>query len=210
MSELLSFFTAEALRRGDLSQDDVESIIYDMLATLPEGLFHKDISGTNVYKIFSVMAQQLLDLRLEINATKNDLLPLEARSDILNNTESQAYNNHGLFFDYNKIFIQDWADYNIDTALQGYLQGLKLMYDAALLGNTYQGMRRVGHAITSIAPLILENYKTPNWIASVDCFPLMYAAVINHCSSWVLRGCLQPSYFLSISPPNFRLSSKDI
>jgi hypothetical protein len=189
LSDLLSFFTAEALRRGDLSQDDVESIIYDMLANLPEGMFNKDISGTNVYKIFNVMAQQLLDLKLEITATRNDLTPLGARSNSLNNSNSQAYNNHGIYFDYNKIFIQDWADYNIDTALQGYLQGLKLMYDAALLGNTYQGMRRVGHAITSIAPLILENYKNPTWVTAVDSGSVTGSGnihnIIDNNKSWI-------------------------
>jgi len=161
MSNEVEFYTSEVLRKSDAQEDRIDGQLYDLLSFLPDGFFVKQIRGTNIYNLYYALATELADAKTEIEDTKDDLYPMTGRTDKL-------YNRHGVYMRMSKLFEQPWDDYSHENGIQGYRQGLVLMQEAAVNGGTRLALRRVGHAITGIAPLIREYYEYPRWVLSVE------------------------------------------
>jgi len=135
-----------------------ERIISDLFSYLSPRWYPVNTIGSNVYSVFEMYADQLSTASLESEQVFKDLFIQSIRTTpVGSNTTSKMYDNFGSIFEVNKLFEQDYEDYNFTYYLQSYRQQLRFLAEALFDSTTLRSIQYVGRSYNGIAPVIKQS-----------------------------------------------------
>ena len=144
-------------------------MLSDLFSTLSLRWYPVNVINSTVYDTFEMYAQQFASASTDINQLLNDLYVTDVRTTPVNTsrTTSKMFDNFGSVLGVSKLFEQSYDQFNSVSVLQPYRQTLRLLTEAYLAGTTEEGLARVGHAFSGIAPLIVQPLvQYPGWALS--------------------------------------------
>jgi len=100
-------------------------------------------------------ADQLSSASIELKQMYNDNFIEDVRiTPITDQTTTKIYDNFGSVIGIDKLFNQDYDFYSTAFVMQSYRQQLRLLVEAYLSATGIEGLWRVGHAYTGVAPIV--------------------------------------------------------
>ena len=157
---------ATFIRWNETGTGTVDRFLVSMYSTLSSRYYPVNIIKSDLYNIFSMYSEELVDLYDEIQQTYDDLSIDTVRSTpITDRTYSKMYDNFGALIKSSKRYDQYYDTYSTGSMVQSYRHQLRFLMQSFLNGMSVVGLERVGHAFTGIAPLIEQHIKAnPRWI----------------------------------------------
>ena len=137
-----------------------ERIVTNLFSYLSPRWYPINGIGTNIYHIFEMYSDHLSSSSLESQQVFRDTFienvrntPYEGR------TYSKIYENFGLLFEVDKLFLQNYESYNYEDSLQSYRQQLRFLSEAFFKSPSIESIQRVGQSYTGMSPVVRESSK---------------------------------------------------
>lgn len=137
-----------------------ERVITDLFSYLSPRWYPINGIGTNIYYIFDMYSNHLSSSSLESQQIFRDLFIESVRTiPYEGSTYSKIYENFGLLFEVDKLFLQNYETYNYEDSLQSYRQQLRFLSEAFFNSPSIESIQRVGQSYTGISPVVRESSK---------------------------------------------------
>ena len=137
-----------------------ERITSDLFSYLSPRWYPVNGIGTNIYHIFDMYSNHLSSSSLESQQIFRDLFIESVRTvPYEGSTYSKIYENFGLLFEVDKLFLQNYETYNYEDSLQSYRQQLRFLSEAFFKSPSIESVQRVGQSYTGMSPVVRESSK---------------------------------------------------
>lgn len=137
-----------------------ERLITDLFSYLSPRWYPVNVIGTDTYYIFKMYADQLSSASLESQQIFEDLFIKSVTSNpTTGRSVSKMYDNFGSLFEVNKLFEQDYEEYNQIYYLQSYRQQLRFLSEAYFNDPVIKSIKLVGQSYNGISPVIEESSR---------------------------------------------------
>ena len=159
---------ATFIRWRETGAGTVDQFLVSLYSTLSSRYYPVNVIGSGLYDIFSMYAEEFVDLYSEIQQTYNDLsIDTVRTTPITDRNYSKMYDNFGALINSPKRYDQYNDSYSTGSMVQGYRQQLRFLMQSFLNGMSITGLERVGQAFTGVSPLVEQHIKAnPRWILS--------------------------------------------
>ena len=137
-----------------------ERLITDLFSYLSPRWYPVNVIGTDTYYIFKMYTDQLSSASLESQQIFEDLFIKSVTSNpSTGRSVSKMYDNFGSLFEVNKLFEQDYEEYNQAYYLQSYRQQLRFLSEAYFNDPVIKSIKLVGQSYNGISPVMEESCR---------------------------------------------------